>query len=358
MIKDKCKILVTGTAGFIGFHLAQRLIDRGNEVIGIDSINDYYDINVKYGRLKEHGIKKDDIVYGQIIKSKKYSNYSFMKLKLEDREKINELFANSKFDKVCNLAAQAGVRYSLVNPYAYIDSNIVGYINVLEASRQNNIKHFVYASSSSVYGANESLPFSTSDNIDHPISLYAATKKSDELMAHSYSHLFNLPTTGLRFFTVYGPWGRPDMALFLFTKAILEDKPINVFNNGEMVRDFTYVDDIVEGIIRVIDNPPKGNPEWSGKNTDPADSKAPYKVYNIGNNSPIKLMDFITAIEEKIGKIAKKNMMPLQAGDVVATYANVDDLVRDLGYKPETTIKEGVDKFIDWYLDFFNVKQN
>jgi len=356
--KEECKILVTGTAGFIGFHLAQRLIARGNEVIGIDSINDYYDINVKYGRLEEHGIEKNDIVYGQIIKSKKYSNYSFMKLNLEDRDKINKLFTDNKFDKVCNLAAQAGVRYSLVNPYAYIDSNIVGYINVLEASRQNDIKHFVYASSSSVYGANESLPFSTSDNIDHPISLYAATKKADELMAHSYSHLFNLPTTGLRFFTVYGPWGRPDMALFLFTKAILENKPINVFNNGEMVRDFTYVDDIVEGIVRVLDNPPKGNPSWSGKTPDPADSKAPYKVYNIGNNAPVKLMDFITAIEEKIGKTAQKNMMPLQAGDVVATYANVDDLIRDLDYKPETTIKEGVDKFIDWYLDFFNVKKS
>jgi UDP-glucuronate 4-epimerase len=351
----KNKILVTGTAGFIGFHLATRLIDRGDEVIGLDIINDYYDINVKYGRLEKHGIDISNIEYGKLIQSSKYPNYKFIKLKLEDKDSINKLFEDEKFDNVCNLAAQAGVRYSLVNPYAYIESNIVGYLNVLEASRQNKIKHFVYASSSSVYGANEALPFSTSDNIDHPVSLYAATKKSDELMAHSYSHLFKLPTTGLRFFTVYGPWGRPDMALFLFTKAIIENKPIDVFNNGKMIRDFTYVDDIVEGIIRVIDNPPKGNPNWSGMTPDPADSKAPYKIYNIGNNDPINLMDFISAIEEKLGKTAEKNMMPLQAGDVVATYANVDDLVRDLNYKPETSIKDGVSKFIDWYLDFFKI---
>ena len=350
------KVLITGTAGFIGFHLANKLIAKGYDIVGLDSINDYYDINVKYGRLERTGIKKSDIEYGKLAQSEKFTNYKFMKGNLEDKELINNLFKEEKFDKVCNLAAQAGVRYSLENPAAYIDSNIVGYANILEASKQNNIKHFVYASSSSVYGANESLPFSTSDNIDHPLSLYAATKKSNELIAHSYSHLFNIPTTGLRFFTVYGPWGRPDMALFLFTKAILENKPINVFNNGEMVRDFTYVDDIVEGIIRVIDNPPKGNPNWSGKNPDPADSKAPYKIYNIGNNAPVKLMEFIEAIEKKLGKTAEKNMMPLQAGDVVATYANVDDLVRDLNYKPETSITEGINNFIDWYIDFFKVE--
>jgi len=350
------KVLITGTAGFIGFHLANKLIAKGYDIVGLDSINDYYDINVKYGRLERTGIKKSEIEYGKLVQSDKFTNYKFMKGNLEDKELINKIFKEEKFDKVCNLAAQAGVRYSLENPAAYIDSNIVGYANILEASKQNNIKHFVYASSSSVYGANESLPFSTSDNIDHPLSLYAATKKSNELIAHSYSHLFNIPTTGLRFFTVYGPWGRPDMALFLFTKAILENKPINVFNNGEMVRDFTYVDDIVEGITRVIDNPPKGNPNWSGKNPDPADSKAPYKIYNIGNNAPVKLTEFIEAIETKLGKIAKKNMMPLQAGDVVATYANVDDLVRDLNYKPETSITEGINNFIDWYIDFFKVK--
>ncbi len=347
------KILVTGTAGFIGYHLANRLIERGDEVIGLDNINDYYDINVKYGRLERSGIKNYE--YNVLTQSTIYPNYKFIKLNLEDRTNLEQLFKNEKFDKVCNLAAQAGVRYSLTNPYAYIDSNIVGFINILECCRHNEIKHLAYASSSSVYGLNEEQPFSTHHNVDHPISLYAASKKSNELMAHTYSHLYKLPTTGLRFFTVYGPWGRPDMALFLFTKAILEDKPIDVFNYGEMQRDFTYIDDIVEGVIRVIDNPPKGNSSWSGKNPDPSSSIAPYKIYNIGNNNPVKLMDFIAEIEKKLGKVAKKNMLPIQAGDVPSTYANVDDLIEDLHYKPNTTIEAGISNFIDWYRGFFEI---
>lgn len=349
------KILVTGTAGFIGSFLALKLIQRGDEVIGLDCINDYYDVNIKYGRLKRAGINTDNIEYNKIIQSDKYENYRFIKSNLEDRENLESLFKTEKFDKVCNLAAQAGVRYSLVNPYAYIDSNIVGFINILECSRHNDIKHLAYASSSSVYGLNESMPFSTSDNVDHPISLYAASKKSNELMAHTYSYLFNLPTTGLRFFTVYGPWGRPDMALFLFTKAILEERAIDVFNYGEMLRDFTYIDDIVEGITRVIDNIPTPNPNWSGKNPDPHNSKAPYKIYNIGNNNPVRLMDFISAIEEEIGKVAKKNMLPLQAGDVPSTYANVDDLIEELDYKPNTPIRVGIKNFVSWYREFYNI---
>ncbi|WP_292662572.1 NAD-dependent epimerase, partial [Nitratifractor sp.] len=287
------KILVTGTAGFIGFHLAKRLLERGDEVVGLDNINDYYDVRVKYGRLRETGIEGDETIeYAKPIKSQKYGNYTFTKLNLEDRAAIEELFEKERFDAVCNLAAQAGVRYSLTNPHAYVDSNIVGFVNLLEACRHTDVGHLAYASSSSVYGLNETMPFSVHDNVDHPISLYAASKKSNELMAHTYSHLYNLPTTGLRFFTVYGPWGRPDMALFLFTKAILEGRPIDVYNYGEMQRDFTYIDDIVEGLVRVIDRPPKGNPDWSGKHPDPGSSKAPYKIYNIGNNHPVKLMDF------------------------------------------------------------------
>ena len=349
------KILITGTAGFIGFHLAQRLIDRGDEVVGLDSINDYYDTSVKYGRLKMTGIQRGDIGYNKLITSSKHGNYRFIQMDLEDKENIDALFAAEKFDKVCNLAAQAGVRYSLVNPQAYINANIVGFLNLLEACRHNNIRHLAYASSSSVYGLNENMPFSTSDNVDHPVSLYAASKKSNELMAHTYSHLFGVPTTGLRFFTVYGPWGRPDMALFLFTKAILEDKPIDVFNNGKMRRDFTYVDDIVEGVIRVIDHAPQGNPNWSGAAPDPSCSKAPYKVYNIGNSAPVELMDFIDAIEQALGKKAVKNMMPIQPGDVPATWADVDDLVEDLDYRPNTPIQEGVKRFIAWYKEFYNI---
>ncbi|NOQ29760.1 MAG: NAD-dependent epimerase/dehydratase family protein [Helicobacteraceae bacterium] len=354
------KILVTGTAGFIGSHLALKLLERGDEVVGLDNINDYYDQSVKYGRLQRSGILKElsdgeNIEYNTLLTSSTFPNYKFIKLNLEDKENIDKLFKEQKFDRVINLAAQAGVRYSLTNPMAYIDSNIIGFINILEACRHNEIKGLAYASSSSVYGLNEAQPFSTSSNVDHPMSLYAASKKSNELMAHTYSHLYNIPTTGLRFFTVYGPWGRPDMALYLFTKAIIEGKPIDVFNHGNMQRDFTYIDDIVEGIIRVNDNPPKGNSEWDGKNPDPSTSPAPYKIYNIGNNNPVKLMDFIEALENKLGRKAEKNMLPIQAGDVPSTYADVTDLIADLDYKPETTIEEGINNFVDWYVDFFKV---
>ena len=350
------KILVTGTAGFIGYHLAQRLIARGDEVIGLDSINDYYDPAIKYARLGETGIDREAIDYNKLSASTAFDNYQFIRLNLEDKPNIDTLFAEQEFDKVCHLAAQAGVRYSLINPQAYIHSNIVGFIHILEACRHHDIRHLAYASSSSVYGLNETMPFSTRDNVDHPVSLYAASKKSNELMAHTYSHLFGLPTTGLRFFTVYGPWGRPDMALFLFTKAILENRPIDVFNYGKMQRDFTYIDDIVEGVVRVIDHPPAGNPEWTGKTPDPSCSKAPYKVYNIGNSLPVKLMDFIEAIEQALGKTAQKNMMPIQPGDVPATWADVSDLVEDLDYQPGTPIREGVNRFIDWYKSFYDVK--
>jgi len=347
------KILVTGSAGFIGFHLSKRLIERGDEVVGLDTINDYYDINLKYDRLEQLGIERSMFTSKDVIRSSKHNNYKFYRMKLEDRDSILKLFSIEKFDKVCNLAAQAGVRYSIENPFTYIDSNIVGFINVLEGCRNNNVEHLAYASSSSVYGLNEEMPFSTHQNVDHPISLYAATKKSNELMAHTYSYLFGLPTTGLRFFTVYGPWGRPDMALFIFTKAILEGKPINIFNNGNMQRDFTYVDDIIEGIIRVIDNPPKKNYSWTAANPDPSSSIAPFKIYNIGNSSPVQLMDFVRAIEESLGKKAMINFMPMQSGDVPATWANVDDLVNDMGFKPRTTIIEGVQKFISWYLSYY-----
>jgi UDP-glucuronate 4-epimerase len=348
------KVLVTGTAGFIGSHLANKLLARGDEVVGLDCINDYYDISVKYGRLARAGITKDKIEYNEIIQSKSQPNYKFIKLKLEDKEKLMTLFKEQKFDAVCNLAAQAGVRYSLTNPDAYMDSNIIGFMNILESCRHNEVKNLCYASTSSVYGLNEELPFSTEHNVDHPISLYAASKKSNELMAHTYSHLFDISTTGLRFFTVYGPWGRPDMALFLFVKAALEGKTIDVFNNGNMLRDFTYIDDIVEGVIRVIDNPAKKDEDWSGENGRVSTSSAPYKIYNIGNNNPVKLMDFITAIENKLGKTIQKNMLPIQPGDVPATYADVSDLVEDLKYQPATPIQQGIDNFIDWYLEFFN----
>jgi UDP-glucuronate 4-epimerase len=353
------KILVTGTAGFIGSAVAQKLVARGDEVVGLDCINEYYDINVKYGRLQRAGFidKLEDgknIEYNSLLISSKNSNFKFIKLNLEDKKHLIALFQNEKFDAVCNLAAQAGVRYSLINPDAYIQSNIVGFANILEACRHYGVKNLSYASSSSVYGLNEELPFSTEHTVDHPISLYAASKKSNELMAHTYSHLYGISTTGLRFFTVYGPWGRPDMALFLFVKAGLEGKPIDVFNSGEMLRDFTYIDDIVEGVIRVIDNPAKADRSWNGKNGKLSTSSAPYKIYNIGNNNPVKLMDFIKAIETKLGVTIKKNMMPIQAGDVPATYADVSDLVEDLNYKPATPIQKGIDNFVDWYLEFFN----
>ncbi len=332
------KILVTGAAGFIGFHLSKRLIARGDEVVGIDNINDYYDVNLKKARL---------------VQLEGKPGFRFIKMSLEDREGMAKLFERERFDRVVNLAAQAGVRYSLINPHAYIDANIVGFTNILEGCRHNWVKHLVFASSSSVYGANTKMPFSVHDNVDHPVSLYAATKKANELMAHTYSHLYKLPTTGLRFFTVYGPWGRPDMALFLFTKAIIEDRPIDVFNHGKMRRDFTYIDDIVEGIIRVTDNIAEPNPNWSGDEPDPATSYAPYRNYNIGNNSPVELMRFIEVLEDALGKKAKKNLLPLQPGDVPATYANVDDLVRDVGFKPATSIEDGIKRFVEWYKGYY-----
>ena len=349
------KILVTGTAGFIGSHLAQRLLKEGFEVVGLDCINDYYDVNLKYDRLEQAGIVKSEISEGQIIQSIKFDKYRFVKQKLEDKTALDNLFTSEKFDYVVNLAAQAGVRYSIDNPYAYIDSNIIGFINILEACRHNQIKHLVYASSSSVYGLNEQIPFSTSSCTDHPMSLYAATKKSNELMAHTYSQLYDMPTTGLRFFTVYGPWGRPDMALFLFAEAARKGEAINVYNHGDMMRDFTYVDDIVEGIFRATKHIPQKNKTWNGQNPDPSFSSAPYKVYNIGNNSPVKLMDFITAIENELGTEITKNMLPLQAGDVPQTFANVEDLIRDVDYKPETTVEFGIKQFLNWYKNYYNV---
>ncbi len=348
------RILLTGTAGFIGFHLAKKLIQAGNEVTGLDCINDYYDVNLKYARLSESGIAREHIEYNKMTVSSQSPSYRFIKLKLEDRENLMELFRQEKFECVCNLAAQAGVRYSLTNPYAYIDSNITGFINILEACRHNQIKHLVYASSSSVYGLNEEIPFSEKDNVDHPISLYAATKKSNELMAHTYSYLYGLPTTGLRFFTVYGPWGRPDMALFIFTKAILEGKPIQVFNNGEMERDFTYIDDIVEGIFRILTGLlPKGNPDWDGKNPDPSSSPAPYKIFNIGNSKPVKLMDFVHAIEENLGKKAIIEYMPMQAGDVKRTWADVNGLLTNYDFSPMNDITSGVSAFINWFKNYY-----
>jgi UDP-glucuronate 4-epimerase len=334
------KVLVTGTAGFIGNHLAIKLLERGDEVIGIDNLNDYYDVNLKKARL------------ARILDHK---NYTDIRADISDRETMAALFKQHQPQRVVNLAAQAGVRYSIENPHAYIDSNIVGFINILEGCRHNNVEHLVYASSSSVYGANESLPFSVHDNVDHPLSLYAASKKANELMAHTYSNLYQLPTTGLRFFTVYGPWGRPDMALFLFTKAILAGDPIQVFNYGKHQRDFTYVDDIVEGIIRTLDNPAKSNPDWSGLNPDPGTSKAPWRVYNIGNQNPVELLTYISTLETALGKTAVKELLPLQPGDVPDTYADVEALVKDVGYKPNTPISEGIDKFVKWYVDYFAV---
>ena len=347
------KILLTGTAGFIGYHTVLKLFDKCEKIIGIDSINDYYDVNLKYGRLAETGIDKNSIEYNVSIQSTIHKNYSFIKLNLEDRENLKALFEREKFTHVCHLAAQAGVRYSIENPYAYIDSNISGFMNILECCRHNKIEHLVYASSSSVYGLNEKIPFSTYDNVDHPVSLYAATKKSNELMAHVYSHLYNIPVTGLRFFTVYGPWGRPDMAYFSFTKAISEGKSINIFNNGDMMRDFTYIDDIVEGVVRIIEMIPKGNTAWSGMKPDPSCSKAPYKIYNIGNNNPVKLLDFVKVIESELGIQADKKFLPMQPGDVYATYADVDDIAKDTGFRPSTSIESGMKKFIAWYKEYY-----
>lgn len=349
------KILVTGIAGFIGYHLVMSLINRDDEIIGLDIINDYYDVSIKYGRLKNCGFDKSDIEYNKLIKSSKYSNLSFIKLGLEDKNNLENLFKEEKFDKVINLAAQAGVRYSLVNPQAYIDSNITGFLTILECCRNFSIKHLTYASSSSVYGLNEKQPFSTKHNVDHPVSLYASSKKCNELMAHTYSHLFKIPTTGLRFFTVYGPWGRPDMALFIFTKSILENKPIDVYNYGKMQRDFTYISDIVQGIIKVNDNPPIGNSNWDPLNPDPSSSSAPYKIYNIGNSKPVELMSFVKTIEEELGKKAIINLLPIQPGDVPATYADVTDLIENFNYKPQVSVKEGIKNFIEWYRNFYSI---
>ena len=332
------KVLVTGSAGFIGSSLVIKLLDRGDTVVGIDNLNHYYDPQIKLDRLS------------RFKENEKFTN---IEIDITDREKLSNCFKDHKFDVVVNLAAQAGVRYSTENPYAYIDSNIVGFLNILENCRHNEIKNLVYASSSSVYGANESMPFSVNDNVDHPLSLYAASKKSNELMAHAYSELFNIPTTGLRFFTVYGPWGRPDMALFKFTKSILEGKEIEVFNFGNHKRDFTYIDDIVNGIIKVVDNPAKSNPNWSGLQPDPGSSRAPWRVYNIGNNSPVDLKDFIAAIEESIGIKAKMKLLPLQPGDVPDTYADIKSLEDDFNYRPEISIFDGVEKFIQWYKDYY-----
>ena len=331
-------ILVTGVAGFIGSHLTKRLFDEGYNVVGIDNINDYYSQKLKEDRLK-------------MLLNGKVKNY---RIDLEDSEAVMSVFKEVQPEIVVNLAAQAGVRYSMENPHSYITSNLNGFISILEGCRHLDVKHLIYASSSSVYGANTSLPFSTSDNIDHPVSLYAATKKANELMAHTYSHLYSLPTTGLRFFSVYGPWGRPDMALFKFTRAILENSPIDVYNHGDMLRDFTYVDDIIESIVRLLDHPAKRNEDWSGEKPDPASSAAPYKVYNIGNNSPVRLMSFIEAIERRLGKTAVKNYMDLQPGDVPATYADVNDLYSTIDFKPSTDIQNGINKFIDWYMEYYD----
>ncbi len=335
------KILVTGTAGFIGYHLARYLLKRGDEVIGIDNLNDYYDVSLKEARL------------AQLLKM---PGFIEVRIALEDREKLDKVFSLHKPQRVVNLAAQAGVRYSLINPHAYIDSNLVGFCNILEACRHMEVEHLVYASSSSVYGANTSMPFSVHDNVDHPVSLYAASKKANELMAHTYSHLFALPTTGLRFFTVYGPWGRPDMALFMFTKNILEGKPINVFNFGKHKRDFTYIDDIVEGVVRTLDHVATPDQNWSGDHPDAATSKAPYRLYNIGNHQPVELMRFIEVLEECLGRTAEKNFLPMQQGDVPATYADVKALMDDVGYAPKTPIEVGIARFVEWYKSYYSIQ--
>lgn len=347
------KILVTGAAGFIGSQLVEALLQRGDEIIGLDNINDYYDLRVKYGRLKHAGISEQSIQYGAMISSLKHNRYKFIKLELEDKVGLSSLFEDEKFDAVCNLAAQAGVRYSIENPHTYVSSNILGFLNILECCRHSGVNNLCYASSSSVYGLNQSYPFDTSASVDHPMSLYAASKKTNELMAHTYSHLYGIATTGLRFFTVYGPWGRPDMALYLFTKAAFDGSPIDVYNNGQMLRDFTYIDDIVIGITKVIDKPARIDGDWDGCNPNPSSSSAPYKIYNIGNNSPVKLMDFIEAIETATDKKIVKNMLPLQPGDVPSTFANVDSLVADHDYKPCTSIQYGVTEFVRWYRNFF-----
>ena len=334
------KVIVTGAAGFIGFHTAKALLDRGDQVVGIDCINDYYDVNLKNARLKQ---------------LEDHPNFQFFKIDITDKTALDDVFQEFLPEKVIHLAAQAGVRYSLENPYAYIDANIVGFLNILEACRNKNIQHLVYASSSSVYGANTHMPFGVHQNVDHPLSLYAASKKSNELMAHTYAHLYRLPVTGLRFFTVYGPWGRPDMALFIFTKRIIEGEPINVHNNGDHERDFTYIDDIVEGVIRCLDNTAAPNPDWSSLSPDPSSSNAPYRLFNIGNNTPIKLIDFINLIEENLGREAKMNFLPMQAGDVPKTFADIDALEQAVDFAPKTSIEDGIKNFVNWYREFYSI---
>lgn len=349
------KILITGTAGFIGYHLAKHLLERGDTVVGIDNLNDYYDVKLKHARLAQTGIAMSKVKYAMPVISKHYPNYTFIKLDLLDKEELQSCFQTHQFDAVCNLAAQAGVRYSLTNPEVYIDSNIKGFLNILECCRHFKINHLVYASSSSVYGLNKKMPFNEHDIADHPVSLYAASKKANEMMAHTYSHLFNLRTTGLRFFTVYGPWGRPDMALFIFTKAILEGKPIEVFNNGNMKRDFTYVDDIVDGITHVIDSPAEPNPNWDAEHPDPATSKAPFRIFNIGRGAPVNLLDFVNEIEAKMHTTAQKNFLPMQEGDVAETCADVTNLDNILNYKPKTSIHTGISKFTAWFKSFYKI---
>jgi len=338
MARRTAPILVTGAAGFIGYHVARRLLERGDTVLGLDNLNDYYDVRLKKARLAQ---------------LKPFKKFEFRKLDLVNRKGMAALFATYKFRRVVHLAAQAGVRYSLVNPHAYTDSNVVGFMNVLEGCRHAKVEHLVYASTSSVYGGNTRMPFSVHDNVDHPVSLYAATKKANELMAHTYAHLYGIPCTGLRFFTVYGPWGRPDMALFLFTKAILAGKPIDVYNHGNMKRDFTYIDDIVEGVVRALDRPARPDPAWSGETPNSATSSAPYRLYNIGNHRPVELLRFIEMLERALGKPAKKNFLPMQAGDVPATYADVQDLVDDVGFKPDTPLEEGIRRFVEWYRSYY-----
>ena len=334
------KVLVTGAAGFIGFHVCKALCERGDEVVGLDNLNDYYDVTLKQARLQQ---------------LESLPGFRFVKMDIADRVAINKLFEQEHFNRVINLAAQAGVRYSLENPNAYVDSNLVGFANLLESCRHHSIEHLVYASSSSVYGANETMPFSTQDNVDHPVSLYAATKKANELMAHSYSHLYQIPTTGLRFFTVYGPWGRPDMSPILFAKAILAGDPIKVFNYGKHRRDFTYIDDIVAGVVSCLDRIPTGNPHWSGLKPDPSSSRAPWKIYNIGNSEPIELFRYIELMEKAFGKTTEKELLPLQPGDVEHTYADVSSLEKDIGYSPSTSIEQGLQLFADWYRDYYQV---
>lgn len=349
------KILVTGAAGFIGSAVCRRLLDRGDVVVGLDNINDYYDPELKYGRLAGLGIAKEAIDWYKFVKSDSVDGFSFVRMNLEDTQAMRMLFANGAFDIVINLGAQAGVRYSITNPHAYVESNIDGFINVLEGCRDNKVGHLVYASSSSVYGLNGKVPFSEHDGIAHPVSLYAATKKSNELMAHAYSKLYGIPTTGLRFFTVYGPWGRPDMSPFLFMDAILHDRPIKVFNNGDMLRDFTYIDDIVEGVVRIADVIPAGNAEWDEENPDPATSPAPYRIYNIGNQQPTRLMDYIACIEKAIGREARKDFLPMQPGDVYQTYADSSALAEATGFRPSTPLQKGIDSTVEWFKNYYNL---